>query len=66
LDLAFLLSLLFLAVSFSSLFMRSSNFASVEPLVLEPSSLLLMLDSSLNLGEVSSSSPFFDIPSPSG
>jgi hypothetical protein len=57
---------LFPAVSFSSLFMRSSNFTSIEALVLEPTSLLLVLDSSSNLGVASSSSPFLDIVSPSG
>jgi hypothetical protein len=65
LALTFLLSLLFLAVCFYSLFMRSSNFASVESLILEPSSLLLVLDLSSNLDVASSSSPFLDIASPS-
>jgi hypothetical protein len=53
-------------MSFSSLFMRSSNFASVEALVLELSSLMLVLDLSSNLGVASSSSPFLEIASPSG
>jgi hypothetical protein len=66
LDLTFLLSLLFSAVSFSSLFLRSSNFASVEAHVLELSSLLLVLDLSSNLSVASSSSPFLDFASPSG
>jgi hypothetical protein len=66
LALTFLLSLLFSAMSFSSLFMRSSNFTSVEALVLEPYSLLLVLDLSSNLGVASSSSSFLDIASPSG
>jgi hypothetical protein len=44
LSLTILLSLLFLTVSFSSLFMRSFNFASVDALVLDFSSLLLVLD----------------------
>jgi hypothetical protein len=64
--LTFLLSLLFSTVSFSSLFMRSSNFASVDALVLELSSLMLVLDLSSNLGVASSSSPFLDIASSSG
>jgi hypothetical protein len=66
LALTFLLSLLFSAVSFSSLFMRSSNFVSVEALVLELSSLLLVLDLSSNLSVASSSSPFLDIAPLSG
>jgi hypothetical protein len=60
------LSLLFSVVTFSSLFMRSSNFASVEALALELSSLLLVLDLSSNLSVASSSSPFLDFASPSG
>jgi hypothetical protein len=56
LALTFLHSLLFSVVGFSSLFMRSSNFTSVETLILELSSLLLELDLSSNLGVASSSS----------
>jgi hypothetical protein len=56
----------FSAVSFSSLFMRSSNFASVEAPVLNLYSLMLVLDLSSNLGVASSSSPFLNIASPSG
>jgi hypothetical protein len=66
LALTFLLNLLLSAVSFSSLFMRSSNFAFVEFLVLELSSLLLVSDLSSNLSVASSSSLLLDIASPNG
>jgi hypothetical protein len=62
--LIFILSLLFLDVSFSSLFMRSFKVGAFKPPVLELSSTMMGLSSSSNFCGTSCTSLVLDIVSP--